>query len=330
MSFALGAGLGWRSGYGIVSILQFGLTLVLFLSLPLWKKRQQTQEGDADYEAPIGLRDALKIRGVKPILLAFCSYCMVETTAGLWTSTYLVEYRHIDTQTAAALASLFYIGITVGRALSGFLAMKLNDRKMILLGFSLSAFGIAALLLPGQLPAAAAHDLGAEGAGVNGQHLMQLEALGVAPGEDPLPGQHIGVVDGAVADAVGVDIVVIGDEQIHAALAVAELQLVKERDKIAADLVIGVHDLEILAGGGLQTGVDAGAVTAVLLMDNADDARILCSIAVADLAGGVLRAVVDDNDLHPLAAAEQGLDALFHVVLGIVAGHGNSQKLHSI
>lgn len=148
MSFALGAGMGWRSGYGIVSVLQFGLTLVLFLSLPLWKKRQQTTAGDADYEAPIGLRDALKIRGVKPILLAFCSYCMVETTAGLWTSTYLVEHRHIHTQTAAAFASLFYIGITVGRIVSGFASDRLGDKIMIRIGCGLMLGGLALIALP--------------------------------------------------------------------------------------------------------------------------------------------------------------------------------------
>ena len=148
MSYALGAGIGWRSGYGIVSALQFGLTLVLFLSLPLWKKRQQTTEGDADYEAPIGLRDALKIRGVKPMLLAFCSYCMVETTAGLWASTYLVEFRHIDTQTAAAFASLFYIGITVGRMISGFISDRLGDKKMTRIGCGLILCGLALIALP--------------------------------------------------------------------------------------------------------------------------------------------------------------------------------------
>ena len=148
MSYALGAGIGWRSGYGIVSTLQLVLTLVLFLSLPLWKKRQQTNEGDADYEAPIGLRDAVKIRGVKSILLAMFGYCMIETTAGMWTSTYLVEHRHIDTQTAAAFASLFYIGITVGRIISGFLSDRLGDKKMIRIGGGLILSGLALIALP--------------------------------------------------------------------------------------------------------------------------------------------------------------------------------------
>ena len=148
MSYALGAGMGWRSGYGIVSVLQFGLTLVLFLSLPLWKKRQRNAEDGEHYEAPIGLRDALKIRGVKPILLAFFSYCMVETTAGMWASTYLVEFRHIDTQTAAAFASLFYIGITVGRIVSGFLSDRLGDKKMIRIGCGLILGGLLLIALP--------------------------------------------------------------------------------------------------------------------------------------------------------------------------------------
>ena len=148
MSYALGAGIGWRSGYGIVSVLQLVLTLVLFLSLPLWKKRQQTNEGDADYEAPIGLRDAVKIRGVKSILLAMFGYCMIETTAGMWTSSFLVEHRHIDTQTAAAFASLFYIGITVGRIISGFLSDRLGDKKMIRIGGGLILCGLALIALP--------------------------------------------------------------------------------------------------------------------------------------------------------------------------------------
>ena len=156
MSYALGAGIGWRSGYGIVSALQFGLTLALFLSLPLWKKRAATTHMDAeDYEAPMGLRDAVKIRGVKSVLLAMFGYCMVETTAGLWTSTYLVEYRHIDTDTAAAFASLFYIGITVGRIVSGFLSDRLGDKRMIRIGCSMILTGLVLIGLPLTIPHAA-------------------------------------------------------------------------------------------------------------------------------------------------------------------------------
>lgn len=149
MGWALGTAMGWRGGYGVIAVLQAVLTAVLFLSLPLWKNRPADAEQCSDtYEAPIGIRDAVKIRGVKAILLAFFGYCALETTAGLWASTYLVEHRGIEPQTAAAFASLFYIGITAGRLISGFVSDRWGDTKMIRLGCGLMLSGLVMIALP--------------------------------------------------------------------------------------------------------------------------------------------------------------------------------------
>lgn len=164
MGYAIGAGQGWRSGYGIISILQFILTAALFLSLPLWKKRNHTDPGSEQYEAPIGLRDAVRIRGVKAILLAFFGYCALESTAGLWASTYLVEYKGVDSHTAATLASLFYLGITAGRFVSGFVADRVGDKRMIRCGIAVTATGIALIALP--IDAAAVASVGLVVAGI--------------------------------------------------------------------------------------------------------------------------------------------------------------------
>jgi len=43
---------------------------------------------------------------------------------------------------------MFYLGITVGRALSGFLTMKLNDVQMIRLGEVIIGIGVLVMLLP--------------------------------------------------------------------------------------------------------------------------------------------------------------------------------------
>lgn len=149
MSWALTGAQGWTSGYRTVSIIQFALTAVLFLSLPLWKRqkraRQATQQPPA---APLRLSQVLRIRGVIYVLLAFFGYCALETTAGLWASSYLVQGRGIEAVTAAAYASFFYLGITVGRFLSGFFADKIGDRNMIRIGLVVMAAGIAAILLP--------------------------------------------------------------------------------------------------------------------------------------------------------------------------------------
>lgn len=148
MGYAIGAGHGWRSGYGIVSGIQIVLTVILFISLPLWKQKTSTSPDSEDYEAPLSIRDALKIKGVVLILIAFFCYCAFESTAGLWLSTYLVEDRCLNSQTAATFASLFYLGITFGRFLCGFITEKLGDKTMIRLGTITAFAGILLVILP--------------------------------------------------------------------------------------------------------------------------------------------------------------------------------------
>lgn len=151
MGYALSGGQGWNMGYLYIAILQIALTAILIFSLPLWKKQSAGDTGQADGETetkPLTLRQIIKIPGAKEIMITFFCYCALEQTAGLWASSYLVLRRGLSAETAAGFASLFYIGITAGRAFSGFLTMKLNDTQMIRLGQGVILFGIALLLLP--------------------------------------------------------------------------------------------------------------------------------------------------------------------------------------
>ena len=81
------------------------------------------------------------------MLMFFC-YSAIEQTSGLWASSYLVLHKGVAPETAATFASLFYIGITIGRAISGFITMKLNDTQMIRLGQGIIFLGVLALFLP--------------------------------------------------------------------------------------------------------------------------------------------------------------------------------------
>ena len=154
MGFVLSTGRHWSGGYRAVDSVQLCLALVIFLSIPLWKRAGSSADA-AQQTAALSLRQTTALPGAKAAMAVFFAYCALEQTAGLWASSYLALQRGVDSETAAFFGSLFFMGITAGRGLSGFLALKLNDRKMILLGFALTAFGIAALLLPGQLPALA-------------------------------------------------------------------------------------------------------------------------------------------------------------------------------
>lgn len=148
MGYALNAGMGWHTGYLIISMIQIVLTVVLFLSLPLWKKRETVSTDSKSTTKPLSLIDALKIKGVIPMLLAFFSYCALEATAGLWISSYLVENRAMATQTAATFGSLFFLGITVGRFLGGFVTDRLGDKTMVRLGAIIMLVGVVSILLP--------------------------------------------------------------------------------------------------------------------------------------------------------------------------------------
>lgn len=149
MGYALTKGNGWNAGYRIIGVLQIVLTVILIVSLPLWKKRSDAASDESPLqEKPLTLGQIFRIPGAKEVMITFFCYCALEQTTGLWLSSYLVLHRGISAETAAGFASLFFIGVTIGRALSGFLTMKLNDANMIRLGQGILAAGIVILMLP--------------------------------------------------------------------------------------------------------------------------------------------------------------------------------------
>ena len=147
MGFAIGAGHGWRMGYGAVGLYQVGMTLFLVATLPVWKRAFRATGQSRENYQPLPLSGALKIRGVKSILVAFFGYSALEATAGLWASTYLVTCRGIDPETAAFFGAMFYMGLTAGRFFSGFIADRVGDKNMIRLGAGIMVLGLVLILL---------------------------------------------------------------------------------------------------------------------------------------------------------------------------------------
>lgn len=154
MSGVLSRGFEWNTGYAIVGTIQSILVLVLFLALPLWKKLEASpsKENDQSNETSLSLKKVLQMPGAKPVLVAFFCYCAVEATTGLWGSTYLVLHRGFSADAAAKWVSAFYVGITFGRFLSGFLTMKVSNKTLIRLGEGLIVIGIVMILLPFSVP----------------------------------------------------------------------------------------------------------------------------------------------------------------------------------
>lgn len=147
MSYALATSV-WQNGYRMVSFLQMGITVILLVTLPVWKVNRKANEQKAEQAAVIGIRGALKIKGVPQLLLGFFSYCSLESTLLLWSSSYLVGAKGVTAQKAAAFASLFCIGITAGRFLSGLVTEKLGDYNLIRIGTGILLLGCIAMILP--------------------------------------------------------------------------------------------------------------------------------------------------------------------------------------
>lgn len=147
MSYALTTSV-WQNGYRMVSFLQMGITVILLVTLPVWKVNRKANEQKAEQAAVIGIRGALRIKGVPQLLLGFFSYCSLESTLLLWSSSYLVGAKGVTAQKAAAFASLFCIGITAGRFLSGLVTEKLGDYNLIRIGTGILLLGCIAMILP--------------------------------------------------------------------------------------------------------------------------------------------------------------------------------------
>ena len=160
MGWALAAnGANWPMGYRVVGLIQVGLTALILFSLPIWKGRHSAAAADQPADKPVkpmSIRELVNLPGAKEVMVTFFCYCALESTAGLWASSFLVYHHGLDGETAAACASLFFIGITVGRALNGFIAERFTDTRLTRIGFVLMGLGALVLLLPlGQFAARA-------------------------------------------------------------------------------------------------------------------------------------------------------------------------------
>lgn len=150
LGFVLTGGGVWNTGYKVIALMQVVLTIILVVSLPLWKKRETIvdEKGEEVPAQALSMKEIFAIRGAKEIMIAFFCYCALEQTAGLWASSYMVLHKGVPEAVAASYASMFYIGITVGRFFSGFLTMKFNDKQMIHLGMTVLSLGVIILFLP--------------------------------------------------------------------------------------------------------------------------------------------------------------------------------------
>lgn len=138
----------WSHGYNTVACIQISIAIILLVSTPLWIRKKETNHTDNTHNSRISFKNLLNIPGLKSALIVFFCYCTLEATFGLWGASYLVLVRDFSAEDAAKLVSVYYGGITIGRFISGFISLKVSNKKLIIMGECLIAIGIVVLLLP--------------------------------------------------------------------------------------------------------------------------------------------------------------------------------------
>ncbi len=135
----------WRKGYQVIGGLQFLIALILFMSLPLWNKKN-SNDSQIHHEKLSGIK-LLRKKGVIFSILAFPVYTGVEAGVGLWFGSYLIEGLHFPQGKAGIIVSIFYLSITLGRFINGIISESFTTKNIIRYGIILMILGLIVLNL---------------------------------------------------------------------------------------------------------------------------------------------------------------------------------------
>ena len=147
MSLAIGDG-DWRGGYKIMFIIQFSIAMLVLVTLPVWKKVKEKKTVPEVSQKTISIPKALKMPKVKPTLMMFVFSVAIEAICLVFGATYLVEARGVTEEQGAQCITFYFLGMTLGRILSGVLSSKLSPSKIIIYGECITFIAITLLILP--------------------------------------------------------------------------------------------------------------------------------------------------------------------------------------
>ena len=147
MSQALGDA-GWRSGYRYAFYVQSVITILLLVSLPLWKKNSSAQQAEEEKGINLTLLHMVKMPEVRKVWVIMLATNAIEYACGVWGSTYLVTEKGFETEYGALALTVYYAGMSIGRFVSGLLSDKISTWKRIGIGAVILAPAIIIMLLP--------------------------------------------------------------------------------------------------------------------------------------------------------------------------------------
>ena len=147
MSQAL-SNIGWRGGYRYAFYVQAAIATLLIISVPLWKKTSSSEETEEEKEISITLLQMAKKSDVRLVWIIMLATNAIEYACGVWGSTYLVSEKGFEAEHGALALTVYYVGMSIGRFVSGLISNKISTWKRIGIGTFILAPAVAIMLLP--------------------------------------------------------------------------------------------------------------------------------------------------------------------------------------
>lgn len=148
LSFALAASNDWRGGYRMMFCIQSGIAILLILTIPLWKKVEQQSAQSIPKTRTVPLRSVWKNPIARASVAVLVGSCTLESVCLAWGSTWLVNSRGLQPYRAAELITWYFVGMSLGRFLSGVIAHWLRPKQILALGEAVTALAVVMLLIP--------------------------------------------------------------------------------------------------------------------------------------------------------------------------------------
>ncbi len=143
MTGVLQAGLAWRWGYGLVSIVLATLAAGFLKSLDLWKVAPNSS-GEPPAQ-PARIRETLARPVVWFNIALFFLYTGIEAAAGQWTYSLVTEARGVSPMRAGLWASAYWLSLAAGRIILGSLAGRVRPGALLRAGMISGSVGVLAL-----------------------------------------------------------------------------------------------------------------------------------------------------------------------------------------
>lgn len=143
LTFFLSTFASWRLAISFIAVIE-----ILILILILIYRVHFSEHDEQIAQGKIKEKASQKFKWSYFITPIFYFFYAVEGVCGVFLATYYVENFQVKSAQAAFLTTLFWLGLTVGRFLTGALTTFLSDKKIILSHLILLVAMSALLILP--------------------------------------------------------------------------------------------------------------------------------------------------------------------------------------